>query len=186
MAVINFSDFQREIENIGLKNPRLKFDYHSVKIITLPYFNDILVQVLLWFCSCLFLYDASYLFPCLLMFGASCYFLYFNFIGLGICQIDFTAKTITYKNRILILNLLRNMFGFKRKIEFSDIKEISCKEGLLLDRFSNVGTKTRYQLLIETHTLPAVTIIQFKSEEEAENITAILNKFILHKEKIIA
>ncbi|OSZ80510.1 hypothetical protein CAP36_04460 [Chitinophagaceae bacterium IBVUCB2] len=183
MAISNVSEFKKEIEEIGLKNPKIKFDNHSIKIVTLPYFNDIFLLVFLGIGSSLFVFEFAVIFGSIICFCAFWYFLYFYFIGLGICQIDFSTKTLTYKNRIFLLNLLRRFFGFKRQINFSEIKKISCKEGLQLD-ISSSSYQSRYHLFIETQDNPGVSITQFKTEKEAQFFVAALQKFLLSKEKL--
>lgn len=86
MEVLNFSEFQKEIERIGLKNPKIKFDFRSIKIITSPYFDDILIQLIFWLGSFIFLFDNTFLLPSFFIFCGSWYFFYMNFIGLDILK----------------------------------------------------------------------------------------------------
>ena len=184
MEVLHFSDFQQEIISVGLKNPKTTIDFNSVKLAPLPFFNDILGQFFLWGGSCIVFLDPVFLFASLLIFCVSLYFLYFHFIGMNVCRIDFTEKKITIKNRIFIFNWIRNLWGMNQSINFNDIKEIRYQEGKLLDRF-RYASPTRYLLTIETFLNPSITASQFKKEEEAQKIVTIFKKFILNKEKII-
>jgi hypothetical protein len=184
MGVTDFSDFQTEIEKKNFKNPKIKFGFQSIKIITLPYFDDILLQFFLGIVSILPLFNSSLLFVGLLFIVISFYFFYVNFIGLNICSIDFTSKNIVFKNRFFILNFFRKLFRTKTKINFSEIKTIDFKEGTLLGRFGGVNWKCRYHLLIETYNDPAVIISQFKKQDDVVNIVSLLNKFILNKKNI--
>lgn len=186
MEVLNFSDFQKEIQEIRIKNPKFNFDHRSVQIITIPYFFDIFNQILVWFVSIFLALNNSTLFFGVAVFIWTLYFFYTNFIGLGMCLVDFNTKTISFRNRIFLFNIVRRIFSIKQEVKFSDIKKVAYKKGsdLYLSRVSR-GT-ARYYLLLETYKDPAIIISQFKKEEDAEKITSILRKFILHKEKIIA
>jgi len=184
MGVPTFSDFQKEIEKKDFKNPQIKFGFQSIKITVIPYFNDVLYQILLWAISISLLFNNSTLFWGLLLIAFSFHFFYTNFIGLNICTIDFTLKTVVFKNRFFILNVTRKLFGTKTEINFSEIKIINFKEGALLDRFRRASLESRYHLLIETYNDPAIVVSQFKKEDEAENIALLLNKFILNKKNI--
>ena len=184
MGINSFSDFQTEIEKKSFKNPQIKFGFQSIKIIVLPYFNDVLFQILLWAISIFLLFNNSTLFWGLLIVAISFHFFYTNFIGLNICTIDFTLKTIVFKNRFFLLNIIRKLFGTKTEINFSEIKTINFKEGALLDRFSRASLESRYHILIETYNDPAVIISQFKKEGDAEDIVSLLNKFIINKKNI--
>ncbi len=184
MGVTDFSDFQTEIEKKNFKNPKIKFGFQSIKITALPYFNDIFFQIFIWVISIFFLFNNSTLFWGLLVIAISFHFFYTNFIGLNICIIDFTLKTIVFKNRLFILNVIRKIFGTKTEINFSEIKTINFKEGALLDRLRRASLESRYHLLIETYNDPAVIISQFKKEGDAEDIVSLLNKFIINKKNI--
>lgn len=185
MEVISFSDFQKQIQELGLKNPKIKFDYYSVKIISLPFFDDVFGQLFLLAGCFSFLFDSSLIIVCLLLFGASLYIFYINFIGLGICEIDFISKTLIFKNRIFIFNVIRKIFRFKTEIHFPDIKQIVYKEGSILNRAPGTNYKARYHLLVETYNDPPLIISQFKKERDVENLVMLLRKFISQKEKII-
>ncbi len=77
------------------------------------------------------------------------------------------------------------MFGTKTKIIFSEIKEISYKEGSLLDRFGTGKYSTRYNLLLETTDDPPVSISQFRNEKDVTDVVSALKKFLLNNERII-
>lgn len=184
MDIHNLSTFQKEIQEIGFKNPKIKFNSGLIKIVTLPFFDDIIFQLVLWTLSLTFLFNNSLLFPSIIFFGLSCYYFYMNFIGWDICQIDFNTKNIYFKNRIFILNLSRKIFGIRSKLAFSDINTLGYKQGTLIKSGLYLNDN-RFYIVLNSKYDPSIIISQFKSEKDAENLASILRKFILPKEKII-
>jgi|KBSSwiStaDraftv2_1062776.scaffolds.fasta_scaffold493756_2 hypothetical protein len=185
MGAASFSDFEEEIKKIGLRNPIVKFENRSLKIITTPDFNDIMDLIILLTFSFTFIIDNSLLILSLICFSLFWYRLYTNFIGFDIFQIDFNTNTINTRNRIFLINFIRKVFGIRAENKFSDIKEIGYKENPLLDKLGFIRIRKRYFLLLETIKDPPIAISQFKDEKEIEKIIFILKKFILNKEKII-
>ena len=185
MGALSFSDFREEVEKIGLRNPTIKFKNHTLKIITLPDFNDLIDLIILLLLSSSFVVSSSLLILSLICFTLFWYRLYTNFIGFDIFQIDFNTKTINTRNRIFLINIIRKVFGISTENKFSSIKEISYKESPLLDKLGFIRVKNRYLLLLETFKDPPIAISQFKNEKEIEKIMSILKKFVLNKEEII-
>jgi hypothetical protein len=182
MSVLSFSDLQKELKAEEFKNPKITFGFNSFTLTSRVFFNDIFGLCFFWTISISLCLHSSGLFFGILFLIVSCYFFYWQFIGLNICIIDFTAKKISIRNRIFLLNILRKYFGPKTEFYFSDIKEISFKDGVLLDRLS--GYKTRSLLIIETYSDPAIVTSQFKKEEDANKIAGILKKFIMDNKKL--
>jgi hypothetical protein len=157
MEALNYSDFREEIEKIGLRNPIIKFKNSSVKIITLPDFNDLIDLVILLLFSSLFVVDSSLLILSLICFALFWYRLYTNFIGFDIFQIDFNTKTINTRNRIFLINIIRKIFGISTENKFSAIKEISYKESPLLDKLGFIRVKSRYLFYWKPSKIPLLS-----------------------------
>lgn len=186
MEVSNFSDFKEEIEKSEIKKSILEFGNNTFKITTPFDFNDLLDILILLLLSTVFLFSSTLLFVSLLCFLLFWHRLFMNFRGIGILEVDFTAKTIRIKNRVFIINILRNLFGIKSKNMFTAIKEIRFEESSLMDKLGFIQQKTTYLLLIETFQDAPIAASRFVKEEDAKILVRIFEKFLLDKEKIIA
>lgn len=186
MQVSHFSDFKTEIEKSELKQSSIEFDNYTFKIITPFDFSDLLDLLILLLFSSVFLLSSTLLIISILCFSLFWYRLYINFRGIGILKIDFAEKRIFIKNRIVVITILRKIFGIKSENKFSSIKEIKYEESSLMDKLGFIQQKRTYLLLIETFKDPPVAACRFEKEAHAKILVSIFIKFLFEKEKIIA
>jgi hypothetical protein len=177
--MIKLSEFKEKVESIGLTDQKIIFDANSAEFKCYPFQNDIYGQLFIWStCILLVRKSSSTIFVAILIFAFSLYLYYMNFIGAGSFKVDFTRRSITYNNRFPFFNIIRKWWGFKKKFDFSKVKNISSKEGTLLDRSRSTLYDTRYFLTIETETDPPIIVCQFKDEKQAIALANILRKAI--------
>lgn len=182
MTASKFIDFKKELSNTGIKETNMRFQDSTVTLITPINWEDMLDLGIMLLLSFSVFFNTSLLILSAIAFVIFWHRLYMNCRGLGILTINLVERNINIRNRIILINIIRKIFGIKEKHQFSSIIDIRYEDNALIDKLGYLQTR-RFLLLIETHKYPPVSVTQTKNEDEIKKITAFLRKFLQNKDE---